>query len=86
MVNWQVTATTIYCDAIDDDVTLIVDKDWNVQCTGFKKYSADLDKATARALKQRSRKLGKNLKCEGPLDYRVTDYRDKLKAQEKPRP
>jgi len=86
VVNWQVTATTIYCDAIDDDVTLIVDKDWNVQCTGFKKYSADLDKATARALKQRSRKLGKNLKCEGPLDYRVTDYRDKLKAQEKPRP
>jgi hypothetical protein len=86
VVDWQVTATTIYCDAIDDDVTLIVDKDWNVQCTGFKKYSADLDKATARALKQRSRKLGKNLKCEGPLDYRVTDYRDKLKAQEKPRP
>jgi len=86
VVNWQVTATTIYCDAIDDDVTLIVDKDWNVQCTGFKKYSADLDKATARALKQRSRKLGKNLKCEGPLDYRVTDYRDKLKAQEKSRP
>jgi hypothetical protein len=86
VVDWQVTATTIYCDAVDDDVTLIVDKDWNVMCTGFKKYSVNLDKATARALKQRSHKLGKGLKCEGPLDYRVTDYRDKLKAQEKSKP
>jgi hypothetical protein len=83
MVDWQVTATTIYCDAVDDDVTLIVDKAWNVQCTGFKKYSTDLDKTTAKVLKQKSRRLGRNLKCEGPLDSRVTGYRDKLKAQEK---
>lgn len=85
MIDWQVTATTIYCDAVDDDVTLIVDKDWKVQCTGFKKYSANLDKATAKALKQKSKRLGRNLKCEGPQDFRVTDYRDKLQAQEKSR-
>jgi hypothetical protein len=83
MVEWQLTATTIYCDAVDDDVTLIVDKDWNVKCTGFNKYSTNLDKATVKALKQKSRRLEKNLKCEGPLDHRVTDYRDKLKTQEK---
>ena len=86
MVDWQVTATTIYCDAVDDDVTLMVDKDWNIQCTGFKKYSTNLDKATAKALKQKSKRLGRNLKCEGPLDSRVTDFRDKLKAQEKTQP
>ena len=85
MIDWQVTATTIYCDAVDDDVTLIVDKDWNVQCTGFKKYSVNVEKAATRALKQKSKRLGRNLKCEGPLDYRVTDYRDKLKLQEKSR-
>jgi hypothetical protein len=85
MVDWQITATTIYCDAVDDDVTLMVDKDWNVICTGFKKYSTNLDKATLKILKQKSRRLDRALKCEGPLDYRVTDYRDKLKAQEKTR-
>jgi len=83
MVNWQITATTIYCDAVDDDVTLVVDKDWNVVCTGFKKYSEKLDKAAAKTLKQKSRRLGRVLSCEGPLDFRVTNYRDKLKLQEK---
>ena len=29
VVNWQVTATTIYCDAVDDDdVRIVVNKDW----------------------------------------------------------
>jgi hypothetical protein len=82
VIEWQVTATTIYCDAVDDDVTLIVDKDWNIKCTGYKKYSTDLNKETAGILKRKSRRLGKILKCEGPQDSRVTDYRDKLKTQE----
>jgi hypothetical protein len=54
-----------------------------VKCTGFKKFSANLNKETAGILKQKSRRLGRSLKCEGPQDFRVTDYRDKLKAQEK---
>lgn len=83
MTGWQVTATTIYCDAVDDDVTLMVDKDWNVKCTGFSKYSSKLNKETAGILKRKAKRLGRNLKCEGPQDSRVTDYRDKLKAQEK---
>ena len=36
MVDWQVTATTIYCDAVDDDVTLLVYKDGSAKCTGYK--------------------------------------------------
>jgi hypothetical protein len=83
VTDWQVTATTIYCDAVDDDVTLIVDKDWNTRCTGYTRYVTNLDKETAGALKQKSRRLGRNIKCEGPLDFRITDYRDKLKAEEK---
>ena len=83
VTDWQVTATTIYCDAVDDDVTLIVDKDWNIRCTGYTRYMTNLDKETSRTLKQKSRRLGRNLKCEGPQDFRVTDYRDRLMAQEK---
>src|SRR4030042_3951895 len=83
MTDWQVTATTIYCDSVDDDVTLIVDKDWNIKCTGYTRYMTNLDKNTAGSLKRKARKLGKALKCEGPQDFRVTAYRDRLMAQEK---
>jgi hypothetical protein len=81
--DWQVTATTIYCDAVDDDVTIMVYKDWNVRCTGYKKYVERLNKETGRRLKKEAKRLGRNLGCEGPLDYRVTDYRDKLAAEDK---
>ena len=38
MVNWQVTVTTIYCDAVDDDVTLMVNKDWTTKCVSYQRY------------------------------------------------
>jgi hypothetical protein len=83
VLEWQFTATTIYCDAVDDDVTLIIDKNLNIRCVGYDRYGTNLDKETAGILKQKSRRLGRNLKCEGPQDFRVTDYRDKLIAGEK---
>jgi hypothetical protein len=83
MTGWLVTATTIYCDAVDDDVTITVDKDWSTTCTGYRKYGEGLDKATAKVLKKKARRLGRNLECEGPLDHRVTDYRDRLAKQDK---
>jgi hypothetical protein len=83
VADWQVTATTVYCDAVDDDVTLIVDRDWNVRCTGYDRYVAHPEKAAVRALKMKSRRLARNLGCEGPQDFRVTDYRDRLIAEEK---
>lgn len=82
MVDWQVTATTIYCDAVDDDVTIMVYKDWTTKCTGYKKYVENLTKEVARISKKKSKRLGRQLRCEGPLDYRVTNYRDKLIAEE----
>lgn len=83
MVDWQVTATTIHCDAVDDDVTIMVYKDWSTRCTGYKKYVDSLNKETAKMLKRKAKRLGRNLKCEGPLDYRVTDYRSILVEQDK---
>jgi len=83
LADWQVTATTIYCDAVDDDVTIMVYKDGDIRCTGYKKYVENPDKETAQMLKKKGKRLGRNLKCEGPQDSRVTSYRDKLTAEEK---
>jgi hypothetical protein len=83
VMDWQVTATTIYCDAVDDDVRIVVNKDWTTTCTGHGKYVEGLNKETAKMLKRKSRRMGRNLRCEGPLDYRVTNYRDRLVALDK---
>jgi len=81
MANWVITATTIYCDAIDGEVTLIVNKDGTSKCTGYGKYSQP-DKEAARLIKLKSKQLGKQLECEGLECHRVTQYRDRLLAEE----
>jgi hypothetical protein len=84
VADWQVTATTIYCDAVDDDVTILVyKKDWSTKCTGYRKYVDSLDNEGAKMLQKKAKRLGRNLKCEGPQDYRVTSYLDKLSVEEK---
>jgi hypothetical protein len=83
MPDWQVTATKIYCDAVDDDVTVIVYQDLSTTCTGYKKYVTDSTKATARTLSKKAGRLGRDLKCEGPEDFRVTRRRDELIDREK---
>ena len=80
-VDWQITATTIHCDAVDDEVTLMVYKDQSARCTGYKKYG-EPSKETARLVKRRSKQLGRELKCEGPECHRVIQYKDKLFAEE----
>ena len=77
MVDWQVTATTIYCDAVDDEVTLLVYKDGSAKCTGYQKYSQP-DRETAKILKVKSKQSGRRLKCEGMECHRVVQYRCKL--------
>ena len=82
MVNWQVTATTIYCDAVNDDVTIMVYKDRSTRCVGYKKYIESTTKKTAKELKKRAKKLGRELRCEGPECSRVIAYRDGVFAEE----
>jgi hypothetical protein len=81
MTDWVVTATTIYCDAIEDEVTLMVNRDGTSQCTGCNKLDKPMGKAT-RALRSRSKQLGKKLRCEGIKCYRVVQYRNRLLAEE----
>jgi len=82
MVNWQVTAATIFCDAVNDEVTLMVYKDGSVKCVGYEKYG-QASKEIVKLLQQKSKQLNRQLKCEGPECSRVTRYRDKLFAEEK---
>jgi hypothetical protein len=37
MVDWQITAKTIYCEAVKEEVTIIIKKDWSANCTGSDK-------------------------------------------------
>ena len=80
MVDWQVTATTIYCEAVDDEVTILVYKDWSAKCTGYEKYSGDTSDAIE--LVKKGRRLKRQLKCEGPECGRLIQYREKLQAEE----
>ncbi len=81
MVNWQVTAATIYCDAVDDEVTLLLYKDRSAKCTGYRKYG-EPDKEIAKVMKGKSKQLKRQLECEGLECYRIIRYRDKLFAEE----
>ena len=81
MVNWKITATTIYCDAVGDEVTLMVYKDGAVKCTGYKKYY-ETSRETMNLVKERSKQLNRKLECEGPRCCRAIQYRDKLFADE----
>jgi hypothetical protein len=83
MIDWQVTAKAIYCEAVEDDVVIMVYPDGSTKCTGYQKYVEHANKETNVTLKKKSQVLGRQLKCEGPQDIRVTNYRDTLAAQDK---
>ena len=81
MVNWQLTATTIYCDAVDDEVTLMVYKDGSTKCTGYGKYYPP-GREIKKLLEKKSKRLNRRLECEGIECYRVVQYKEKLFAEE----
>jgi hypothetical protein len=81
MTDWAMTATTIYCDAIDDEVTLIIYKNGTSKCTGCKKYSKP-DKETSNLIRAKSKRLGKQLKCAEPECHLLAQYRDRLFAED----
>jgi len=83
MVDWKVTATTIYCDSVDADVPIRVFKDWSTKCVGYKKYCESITEDVAKTLKKKGKRLNRTLRCEGPECSRVTEYRDRLFAEEK---
>ena len=77
MVDWEITATTIYCDAVDDEVTFMVQADGATRCTGLDKY-LEPGREVSREMNARSKKLGRKIACEGESCRRTKTYRDEL--------
>ncbi len=80
MTDWQITAKTIFCDAVDDEVTVLVQKSGDARCTGCRKYDNPND-ITRRLVKEKTRKLKRPLKCEGEECPRVTVYKKQIMAE-----
>jgi hypothetical protein len=77
MVDWEITATTIFCESVDDEVTLIVSGDGTVKCGGRQKYEKT-SKETNKLLKDKSKAMGKQLKCNGEACNIMKQYRDRM--------
>jgi len=75
MVDWQLTATTIYCDTADEEVTLLVYQDGSAKCTGYKKHGEPDKEMPAKG---GGKQLKQQMKCDGPECYRLIQYKDKL--------
>jgi len=80
MPDWQVTATTIRCDAVDDEVTIMVYGDWSTECTGFHKYTESREEQLN--LLRKSLRLQRTLECEGVRCTRIAEYKQKLQDEE----
>lgn len=78
--SWQVTATTIECDLVNEYVTIMVNRDWSCKCTWWarnKKIAEENPKQ--KFSKEIKAKIGK---CQGPDCQFVIGYRDKLIGEE----
>ncbi len=78
--NWQMTASTLRCDYVDDSVTIMVGKDWTYQCAWFNRYK----KVNEGNPKQRFGALikARQQKCQGPDCSYAIGYRDRLMKEE----
>ena len=81
MTGWQITAKTIYCDSVDDEVTLLLFKNGSARCTGCKKYN-EPNSLTLGLIREKSKRLKRPLKCEGEPCPRISQYQEKILAEE----
>jgi len=80
MVGWQVTATTVMCEFVTDEVTIMVNNDWSVKCTGMVKYTKDRNASVE--LVKRSLEKKQTLECRGLDCPVIQNYILKLKREE----
>jgi hypothetical protein len=81
VTSWKITATTIYCDAVADEVTVLVYSDFSTKCTGYQKYLKPT-KEVNNLLKKKGKRLGRKLACQELKCPRVMQYQEKLVAEE----
>ncbi len=81
MTNWQITAKTIFCDTVDDEVTLLLFKNGSTSCTGCKKYNKP-NGITLSIIREKTRRLKRPIKCQGEQCLHLSQYKDKILAEE----
>ena len=69
MTGWKVTATTIFCRDVDDEVTLIMNDDGNISCTGMQRYFSD---------KQNGKKQPGKGRCPGATCSTLAEHKAKI--------
>ena len=77
--GWQVTATTLECEMVDEYVTIMVYGDWSCRCTWWAKYKGAAGGQGQKFAKQIKAKIAR---CQGPDCRYVVGYRDKLISEE----
>ena len=80
MVDWQITAATLYCPFVADEATIIVNSDWTVRCTGYDKYAHG--RRASVELVKRSIEKQQTLECQGLDCQTIASYKQKLKNEE----
>jgi hypothetical protein len=78
--KWQITATTIFCETIMDEATILVYKDGTLKCTGYDKFIASKE-----SLSKSGKRTSIKLSCDGPTCIQMTEYFDKLMSEEEAR-
>jgi len=81
MVNWQITAKTVFCNSVSDEVTLMVYKDGSAKCSGYNKYT-HATQATEKILRAKSRQLKRPLKCDFSTCPYLSEYKDRVFKEE----
>jgi len=81
MAKWQITLVTIFCEAVQDEVTVTVHNDWSVKCTGQVKYGRT-NGAGGGLTGNEGSSARRQIGCEGSGCSRMTQYRDKLQGEE----
>ncbi len=82
MPNWQLTAKTVFCAGVDDEVTWMVYRDGSTRCTGCRKYTQPND-ITRRLMREKARRLGRPITCEGETCPQISVYKEQIFAEEK---
>jgi|Deesub1362A_J573_1020465.scaffolds.fasta_scaffold00062_40 hypothetical protein len=80
--SFQSAATTLKCRFIDDNVTIMVHSDWTAMCCW---YRQNMEASTGSPVKAKRQKRRQMEACKGPQCEHVTEYRDRLLAEERQR-
>jgi hypothetical protein len=73
--GWKITATTLYCEDIGEDVTIMLYKDGTVKCTGANN-TGNAGQAKAARLRDRSKEHGREMACLSPGPCAMTSCFD----------